>query len=83
MRDAATIAGPAAAARPDRPGREDARLLTDAVQRCVLVSQNTRVRAMLVHALHDRASQFYEHYGYVASPVHPMTLMLRLSQSPN
>jgi hypothetical protein len=55
----------------------------DAVQRCVLVSQQPRVRTMLVHALHDRASQFYEHYGYVASPVHPMTLTLRLSQSPN
>lgn len=58
-------------------------LLQDALHRCVLVSQNTGVRAMLVHALNDRARQFYEHYGFKASPVHPMTLMLRLNQPPS
>jgi len=57
-----------------------AALLQDALQRCVLVSQNTGVRAMLVHALNDRARQFYEYYGFSASPAHPMTLMIRLSQ---
>ncbi len=56
-------------------------LLQDALQRCVFVSQNTGVRAMLVHALNDRARQFYEYYGFKASPAHPMTLMLRLNQS--
>ena len=25
-----------------------------------------------------RAKAFYEHYGFQASPLHPMTLMLRL-----
>ena len=58
-----------------------AAMLQDALQRCVLVSQNTGVRAMLVHALNDRARQFYEYYGFKASPTHPMTLMLRLNQS--
>jgi GNAT superfamily N-acetyltransferase len=58
-----------------------AALLQDALQRCVLVSQNSGVRAMLVHALNDRARQFYEHYGFKASPAHPMTLMLRLQPS--
>src|SRR5574343_698840 len=57
-----------------------AALLQDALQRCVQVSQNTGVRAMLVHALNDQARQFYEHYGFSASPAHPMTLMLRLAQ---
>lgn len=56
-----------------------ASLLQDAVNRAVAVSLNAGVRALLVHALHDRAKQFYEHYGFQASPVHPMTLMLRLS----
>ncbi|MFG6416982.1 hypothetical protein ACG02S_24090 [Roseateles sp. DC23W] len=37
-------------------------LLQDAVGRAVSVSQNDGVRALLVHALHDRAKQFYEHY---------------------
>ena len=58
-----------------------AALLQDALQRCLLVSQNTGVRAMLVHALNDQARQFYEYFGFKASPVHPMTLMLRINQS--
>ncbi len=56
-----------------------ASLLQDAVNRAVAVSQNAGVRALLVHALHERAKQFYEHYGFQPSPTHPMTLMLRLS----
>ena len=56
-----------------------AALLRDAVTRAVTVSQNAGVRALLVHALNDRARQFYEHYGFQASPAHPTTLMLRLA----
>ena len=54
-------------------------LLQDAVNRAVAVSQNAGVRALLVHAFDDRAKQFYEHYGFPVSPLHPMTLMLRLN----
>lgn len=56
-----------------------AALLQDAVNRSVAVSQNAGVRALLVHALHDRAKQFYEHYSFEEAPQHPMTLMLRLN----
>ena len=56
-----------------------ASLLQDAVDRAVAVSQNAGVRALLVYALHEKAKQFYEHYGFQPSPTHPMTLMLRLS----
>ena len=55
-----------------------ASLLQDAVKRAAAVAQNAGVRALLVHALHDQAKGFYEHYGFQVSPVHPMTLMLRL-----
>ncbi len=58
-----------------------AALLQDAVKRAVAVAENAGVRALLVHALHDRARQFYEHYGCQVSPMHPLTLMLRLTQS--
>jgi GNAT superfamily N-acetyltransferase len=58
-----------------------AALLRDAVNRAVAVSQNAGVRALLVHALHDKAKQFYAHYGFQPSPTHPMTLMLRLSSA--
>jgi hypothetical protein len=51
------------------------------VGRAVSVSHNAGVRALLVHALHDRAKQFYEHFGFQPSPQHPMTLMLRLNTS--
>ena len=53
-------------------------LLRDAVGRSLAVAKNTGVRALLVHALHERAKQFYLYFGFQASPVHPLTLMLRL-----
>ena len=53
-------------------------LLRDAVDRSLAVANNTGVRALLVHALHERAKQFYLYFGFQASPVHPLTLMLRL-----
>ena len=56
-----------------------AALLRDALQRCIQVSQNAGVRALLVHALHDKARQFYEHFGFKATPSHPMTLMLQMN----
>jgi GNAT superfamily N-acetyltransferase len=59
-----------------------AALLRDAVQRCIQVSQNAGVRALLVHALNDKARQFYEHYGFQAAPAHPMTLMLSIRKLP-
>ncbi|MGV0998509.1 MAG: GNAT family N-acetyltransferase [Fluviibacter sp.] len=57
-------------------------LLQDAFKRSLLVAQNTGVRALLVHALNDRASAFYQHYGFQASPINPMTLMLPLNRIP-
>jgi GNAT superfamily N-acetyltransferase len=56
-------------------------LLQDAVKRALVVSQNTGVRALLVHSLHDRAKSFYEHYGFEISPADPMILMLRLGSA--
>ena len=56
-----------------------ASLLQDAVNRAVVVALNVGVRALLVHALHDRAKAFYEHYGFQFSPFNTMTLMLKLN----
>ena len=55
-----------------------AALLRDAIQRASEVSENIGVRALLVHALHDQAKQFYLRYGFQTSPMDPMTLMLRI-----
>lgn len=55
-----------------------AALLQDAVRRTVGVTADAGIRAVLVHALSERARQFYLHYGFQASTLHPMTLMMRL-----
>jgi GNAT superfamily N-acetyltransferase len=55
-----------------------AALLQDAVVRVQTVAKEVGIRALLVHALNERAKQFYEHYGFRESPLHPMTLMLSL-----
>jgi hypothetical protein len=34
---------------------------------------------MLVHAISEEAKRFYARYGFVESPVDPMTLMLGLA----
>ena len=58
-----------------------AALLRDAVVRVQSVAENAGVRALLVHALNERAKQFYEHYGFRESPVHPMIMMLPLPKA--
>lgn len=55
-------------------------LLRDALERTAMVARNAGVRALLAHALHERAKTFYEHYGFRASPIDPLTLMLRLDK---
>lgn len=54
-------------------------LLQDAVNRAKSVAQNAGVRALVVHALNEKARAFYEYYGFSISPIHPLTLMLRLN----
>lgn len=56
-------------------------LLQDALNRAIAVSRNAGVRALLVHALHDNARAFYQHYGFQVSPLHPLTLMLGINNS--
>jgi GNAT superfamily N-acetyltransferase len=56
-----------------------AAMLKDAVARATAVAENAGVRALLVHALHEKARNFYLKYGFQPSPTDPLTLMLRLS----
>lgn len=56
-----------------------AALLRDALLRAVRVSENAGVSSLLVHALHERATQFYLSRGFVQSPIRPMTLLLTLT----
>lgn len=56
-------------------------LLQDAVLRTLHASDILGLRALLVHALSGEAKAFYEHYGFVASPTQPMTLILSLKKN--
>ena len=41
----------------------------------------TLVHATLVHAISERAPQFYEHCGFLPSPMDPMTLMITVAEA--
>jgi GNAT superfamily N-acetyltransferase len=54
------------------------KLLLDAIERTSALSTQIGIRAILVHAKDDAAAAFYKHLGFVASPIAPLTLMLRV-----
>jgi GNAT superfamily N-acetyltransferase len=56
-------------------------LLRDAVLRTLQAAEIAGVRAILVHAISEAAKRFYEKYGFVASPVDPMTLMITTAEA--
>ena len=53
-----------------------AMLLADAMQRTLLVAEETGIRLLLVHAVNDEARSFYLHFGFEVSPSDPMNLQL-------
>ena len=55
-----------------------AALLKDAVLRASAVSQQVGVKALLVHALNDKAKAFYLNYGFQVSPIDDLILLLKL-----
>jgi GNAT superfamily N-acetyltransferase len=56
-------------------------LLRDAVLRIVQAAEIAGIRAILVHAISDDAKRFYEKYGFVASPIDPMTVMIGVPEA--
>jgi len=56
-------------------------LLRDAVLRTLQASEIAGSRAILVHPISERARQFYEEWGFVASPVDPITLMIAVTEA--
>jgi GNAT superfamily N-acetyltransferase len=58
-----------------------AALLRDAVLRTVQAAEIAGIRAILVHAISERARQFYIGCGFAASPVDPMTLMISVAEA--
>ncbi len=56
-------------------------LLRDAVLRTLQAADIAGVRAILVHAISERARKFYEDCGFVPSPMDPMTLMITVAEA--
>jgi GNAT superfamily N-acetyltransferase len=53
-------------------------MLKDAVLRVKQASDVVGIRGVLVHAISEEARQFYERFGFMGTPTHPMTLVLSL-----
>jgi GNAT superfamily N-acetyltransferase len=51
-------------------------LLKDALSRIAQAADIVGARAVLVHAIDEQARKFYEHFGFEASPIHELQLML-------
>jgi GNAT superfamily N-acetyltransferase len=57
-----------------------ATLLQDALRRVTLASEQLAVRAVVVHAIDNRAADFYGHFGFRALSATPRTLMVTLAE---
>jgi GNAT superfamily N-acetyltransferase len=56
-------------------------LLRDAVLRTLQAAEIAGIRAILVHAISERARKFYEDCGFTAFPMDPMTLMITVAEA--
>jgi GNAT superfamily N-acetyltransferase len=56
-------------------------LLRDAIIRSVSAAEGIGVRALLVHALHERAKEFYLHFDFEVSPTDPLHLYLLMKDA--
>jgi GNAT superfamily N-acetyltransferase len=70
------------AVHKDHQGRQiGPSLLRDAVLRTLQAAEIAGVRAILVHAISERARKFYEGCGFIPSPMDPMTLMITVAEA--
>ena len=58
-------------------------MLKDAIQRTIIVAEQAGIRALLVHALSEKARSFYQHWGFQESPANDMSLMITLDEARN
>lgn len=56
-------------------------LLRDAILRTIEAAELIGVRALLVHALHQQARDFYAHYGFEPSATDPLHLLLLIKDA--
>jgi GNAT superfamily N-acetyltransferase len=51
-------------------------LLADAVRRCCAASEIAGARAIIAHAIDDKTARFYQHHGFVPSPLGERVMLL-------
>jgi GNAT superfamily N-acetyltransferase len=56
-------------------------LLRDAILRTLQAAEIAGIRAILIHAISERARKFYEQCGFIPSPMDPMTLIITLNEA--
>src|SRR5580658_5153319 len=56
-------------------------LLRDAVLRTLQAAEIAGVRAILVHTISEEAKRLYEKYGFIVSPLDPMTVMITTAEA--
>lgn len=56
-------------------------MLKDGILKSIEASRTIGVRAILVHALDERAAAFYRRYGFLDSPLGTNTLLLPIDTS--
>ncbi len=53
-------------------------LLNDAVMRVVNLAEQVGIKAIMVHAVDEKAAAFYHYFGFVQSPISPKTLFYKI-----
>jgi hypothetical protein len=56
-------------------------LLADAVKRTLQAAHTVGIRALVLHALSERAKRFYERHGFRNAPTDPMDLMITMEEA--
>jgi GNAT superfamily N-acetyltransferase len=56
-------------------------LLQDAIRRTLGIAEQAGIRAMLTHPIDDNAAQFYQKFGFEASPLRPDQLLILLKDA--
>lgn len=55
-----------------------AELLADALRRALHAGESAAARLIVVDALDDQAARFYQRFGFIPAPEHPLRLFRRL-----
>jgi predicted N-acetyltransferase YhbS len=53
-------------------------LLAEALRKAVIAGKAAAARLVVVDAIDEQAARFYEHYGFIRAPEHPLRLYRRM-----